>query len=149
MSKTIKNKLKTNKNKTKKQGTGKGLTEIMKLLPNNTPKDIDEISQQINMKLTKGKKKENNKDQISITPESFIINSYSPSINKELVSLKSTTRETLSDCNTKNAFLLKEPIKIKVSNNCYPYYEPKAKQFLLKNLAANKHVNPSKIITPP
>ncbi len=154
MSKTIKIKIKIkgknknknkNKNKTKKQNKrGKGLTEIMKLLPNNTPKAIDEISQQINMELTKGNKI-NNKE---LTPESFIIISYSPSINQELVSLKSTTRETLSECNTKNAFLLKEPIKIKVSNNCYPYYEPKAKQFLLKNLAANKHVNPAKIITP-
>ena len=151
MSKTIKIKNKEkNKNKTKKQKInkrGKGLTEIMKLLPNNTPKAIDEISQQINMELIKGNKT-NNKELTSITPESFIINSYSPSINKELVSLKSTTREPLSDCNTKNAFLLKEPIKIKVANNCYPYYEPKAKQFLLKNLAANKHVNPAKIITP-
>jgi hypothetical protein len=149
MSKTIKIKEKRKKKtKTRKQNKrGKGLTEIMKLLPNNTPKAIDEISQQINMELINknNKTKKNNKEQIM---ESFIINSYSPSINKELVSLKSMKRETLSNCNTKNAFLLKEPIKIKVANNCYFYYEAQAKQFLLKNLAANKHVNPAKIITP-
>lgn len=144
MSKTIKNKRKIIKNKTRNQKRGKGLTEILKYLPNNTPKDIDEISQQINMELLKGN---NNKTTI-LNPESSIINSYSPSINKELVSLKSTIRETLSDCNNKNAFLLKEPIKIKVANNCYLYYEPQAKHFLLKNLSANKHVNPAKIITP-
>lgn len=158
MSKTLKHKPKSKtKTKTKKQclkqdlkqdlnqnKTGKGLTDLVKLLPNNTPKVIDEISQQINMELIK----RHNKELTSITPESFIIKSYSPSINQELVSLKSTTRETLSDCNTKNAFLLKEPIKIKVAKKCYFYYESQAKQFLLKNLAANKHVNPAKIITP-
>ena len=85
MSKTLKHKPKSKtKTKTKKlkqflkqflkqdlnqNKTGKGLTDLVKLLPNNTPKVIDEISQQINMELIKG----HNKELTSITPESFII----------------------------------------------------------------------------
>ena len=135
-SKTYKNKENTRKNrKTRKTSTGKGLS---KMLPNNTPTNVSKISQQI-------------KDEIQETK------SYSPSINELLVPLQSLTRESITDCNAENAFLLKEPIKIGVpynnnnnnnNNKCLYYYEPQAKQFLLKNLAANKHINPNKIITP-
>jgi hypothetical protein len=138
-------------NKTIKQKTdkiGRGLSETNKyiILPNTTPNDINEISQQISLEI------ENKND----TPDSFIIKSYSPSVNQELVSLKSLTRETINDCNTEAAFLLQEPLKIGIHNKikdkskltCYPYYEPEAIHFLLNNLMANKHVNPEKIITP-
>ena len=79
--------------------------------------------------------------------------SYSPSINKELVMLQSIEREKIHDCNNKKAFELKEPLQIGLSGKifgktCVPYYDNKAIQFLLKNLSANKHVNPEKIIPP-
>ena len=79
--------------------------------------------------------------------------SYSPTINKKLVKLQSIKRQQISDCNNKNAFKLKEPLEIGVpgqffGKTCVPYYEPKAVSFLLKNLSANKHIDPDKIITP-
>ena len=58
------------------------------------------------------------------------------------------SRDDLLECNNQKAFNLKEPLKINVSNKCYSYSDPIAKAFLLKNLAANKHVNTDKIITP-
>jgi hypothetical protein len=154
--KTIKQ-ITNKKNKTIKQitnKTGKGLQEMDKytIIPNTTPNAINEISQQIRLEIESKNKNE------SDTPDSFIIKSYSPSVNQELVSLKSLTRETINDCNTEAAFLLQEPLKIGITETepikgksekiCYLYYEPKAKQFLLNNLMANKHVNPDKIITP-
>lgn len=74
--------------------------------------------------------------------------SYSPTINQELVSLKSINRSELLDCNMEKAFKLKEPLKISVKGKCHYYYSPEGKQFLLHNLEANKHVDPSKIIPP-
>ena len=74
--------------------------------------------------------------------------SYSPTINKQLVTLKSIDREDLMECNTEQSFKLKEPLQISVKGKCYYYYAPEARRFLLRNLAANKHINP-KIIVPP
>jgi len=79
--------------------------------------------------------------------------SYSPTINKELVTLKSIPRNYVYDCNNKEAFVLKEPLKIGIpghiyGKNCFLYNSPEAKKFLLKNLAANKHVDPNKIVPP-
>lgn len=128
-------------NKTKKNNKGKG---VSKMLPNNTPANVSKISQQI--------KNEIEESMTMTKNDSLAAASYSPSINSQIDSLNSSTRENIYDCNNKNAFLLKEPVKIGIPNNsnntCHFYYEPQAKQFLLKNLAANKHINPNKIITP-
>ena len=140
MIKTIKNKRTRNKRSNKKRtlkrksGLVKGLG-LSIFLKNNTPKDIDDLSQQINTEL-------NNQDQ------SIIVSSYSPSVNKELVSLKSINKQPLIDCNNTKAFALKEPLEISVNNKCYPYYSSTAKEFLLKNLSANKHID-AKTIVPP
>ncbi len=80
-------------------------------------------------------------------------NSYSPTINNELVTLKSIPRKELLDCNIESAFNLKEPLQIGIQGHfqdkkCFYYYTPEAKKFLLKNLAADKHIDPSKIIPP-
>ena len=132
----IKGTMKTrNKRKTKKTRNtfviAKGI-----FLKSTTPKDVAEISQQINTELT-------NLDQ-------SLILSYSPSINKKLVSLKSISRQQLTNCNTEKAFTSpnKEPLEISINNKCYPYYSRIAKDFLLQNLSANKHVNPKSIIPP-
>lgn len=75
--------------------------------------------------------------------------SYSPSINKHLVTIRSSrSRKSIVKCNNYKAFLLKEPIQINVNGNCYPYTSYVAQHFLLDNLRANKHINPNKIITP-
>ena len=79
--------------------------------------------------------------------------SYSPSINKRLVKLKSIPRSKIHDCNINKAYNLKEPLQIGVpgyiyGKNCYNYNTPEAKQFLLHNLTANKHINPN-IVVPP
>jgi len=79
--------------------------------------------------------------------------SYVPTINNELVSLHSIPREKIRDCNNERAFSLLEPLKIAIPGSmfgkyCYEYSKPEAKKFLLHNLSANKHVDPS-IIVPP
>jgi hypothetical protein len=86
------------------------------------------------------------------TPHS-LHNSYTPTINRKLVTVKTRKRVEIKDCNNKDAFDLKEPLKIAVpgylyGKYCVPYYENTAKKYLLKQLAANKHVDPSKIIPP-
>jgi hypothetical protein len=126
--KTIKNNLKTRKTR-----LAKGLSIFLK---NNNPDDINELSQQIKTDLT-------NLDQ-------SLVSSYSPSINKALVSLKSISRQPISNCNAEKAFSLKnkEPLEISVNNKCYSYSSQTAKEVLLKNLSANKHIDPKNIITP-
>ena len=103
------------------------------LVPSKTPKIIRNISNRIAGKLAS--------------------NSYSPTINNELVSLKSIPRKELLDCNIDAAFHLKEPLQIGIpgklyDKRCFYYYMPEAKKFLLRNLAADKHIIPSKIIPP-
>ena len=123
---TKSNKTNSNKTKTRKQSKGRGL-----FLKTTTPDDIVSLSQQINTNLNSV-----NKD------------SYSPSINNQLVTLKSISRKPLIDCNTNKAFSLKQPLEINIDDKCYPYSSSVAKKFLLKNLSANKHINPKNIITP-
>jgi hypothetical protein len=79
--------------------------------------------------------------------------SYSPTINQELVTLKSIPRNPIYDCNNKKAFDLSEPLKIGVpgyiyGKNCFLYNSPQAKKYLLRNLEANKHINPATIVPP-
>jgi hypothetical protein len=98
------------------------------IIPSVTPFKIRKISSKIDNSLKKG--------------------SYSPTINKQLVTLKSIERNDLMNCNTEEAFRLKEPLQIGIKNKCYYYYTPEAKRFLLHNLAANKHIDSKKIIPP-
>ena len=79
--------------------------------------------------------------------------SYSPTINRDLETLQSIPRQELSDCNIIDAYKLKEPLKIGIPDifndeTCFNYNTPEAKKYLLKNLSANKHVDPEKIIPP-
>jgi hypothetical protein len=104
------------------------------IIPSETPLNVHKISDRIAKKLLKG--------------------SYSPTINKELVTLKSSAREEITGCNLEKAFNDEEPLEIYIDYNndgdgvCIPYNHEDAKEVLLKNLKANKHVDPSKIITP-
>ena len=100
------------------------------IVPINTPLDIRKISYKIADKMKK--------------------NSYTPTINNELVSLKSIEREDLLYCNTNSAFKFKEPLQIGIpgTEKCFNYYTQEAQKFLLKNLSADKHINPKKIIPP-
>jgi hypothetical protein len=76
------------------------------------------------------------------------LSSYSPTINKKLILLKTITRNELLDCNSEKAFQLKESLQIGIANKCFEYSTPEAKKMLLKNLAANKHIDPTKVIPP-
>jgi hypothetical protein len=102
------------------------------IVPTSTPLNIRKVSNKIARKLVPG--------------------SYAPTINQELVTLKSIPRKELLDCNMEAAFKLKEPLQIGVpgisGKKCYNYYTEEAKAFLLRNLAADKHIEPKKIITP-
>lgn len=124
---------KTNKKKVVKRNKTKKRPDAL-LLSHRTPEKIVKISEEIN----------NN---------SLIKSSYSPSINKDLVSLKSVERKEVLNCNNERAFLLKAPLKIGVPNasgkkTCYLYNDPVAKKYMLKNLKANKHVDPNRVVPP-
>jgi hypothetical protein len=91
------------------------------------------------------------------TPKKHLTHSYSPTINQDLITLASIPREDVDSCNLKEAFQLKEPLKIQIPNKryymynneiCKEYFKPEAEEILLANLKANKHVDP-KIIVPP
>jgi hypothetical protein len=65
----------------------------------------------------------------------------------------SIPRKEISDCNIVAAYELKEPLKIGIpgvfyGKTCYNYDTPEAKKFLLRNLSANKHIDPKKIVPP-
>lgn len=84
---------------------------------------------------------------------SFNKESYSPTVNKDLVTLKSIPRKELLDCNTEKAFKLEAPLEIGIpgiinKKSCFKYNTPEAKKFLLRNLAADKHIDPKKIVPP-
>jgi len=119
---------KAKKNLKKKTFKARGLT-----IRNKTPVAVRNISNKIAKK--------------------FSVDSYSPTINKQLVTLKTTSREELLDCNMEDAFDLRAPLQIGIPNKtfgkkCYEYYTPEATQFLLSNLAANKHIDSTKVVPP-
>jgi len=148
MTKTRNNKYKYNQykifNKTKKNRKYNHRQQIYKV-PNLTPYYIDEVSQMISDELNQ---KENPSQGQNVN-----LNSYSPSINKELVLLQSAQRQRVHNCNNINAFKLKAPLQVGLpgriyGKTCVPYNNTKAIKFLLKNLSANKHVNPDNIVPP-
>jgi len=135
-------KTKSHKYNKKKHFKKQRKTKKVYRIPNRTPYYIDEISQIIF-----------NESTNKLLPLENSSASYSPTINQELVLLQSIEREKVHNCNNQKAFDLKEPLEIGLSGKiygktCVPYYDPKAIKFLLKNLAANKHVKPEKIIPP-
>jgi hypothetical protein len=116
-------KTKRKKRKPKYRASKKNIT----ILSNNTPPEILDLSNTVKS------------------------SSYTPTINKNLVSLKTIERKPVFDCNNSRAFALKAPLKIGVSKEkktCYIYSNIRAKKYLLNNLKANKHVNPDIIIPP-
>lgn len=129
--KTKKHRIKKKHNKSKKT----------KRLVNRTPYFINELSQNINEKYLEN------------SLEKKVVKSYSPTVNNELVTLQSVEREKVHNCNNEKAFELKEPLQIGLpgviyGKTCVPYDDEKAVKYLLKNLSANKHVNPEKIVPP-
>jgi hypothetical protein len=124
---------KNNKNKKYKKRTQK-----IHLLKSTTPKNIQYLSSLISNEIDDKAR------------GLFKHSSYTPTINEELVSLKSLARENIMGCNNDRAFELLEPIQIEIpeDNSCVPYYDERAKKLLLHNLSANKHIDVSKIITP-
>jgi hypothetical protein len=160
-SKTKNNKYHTTKNKTKnrmkntvKERKKRRATREAKkvhVLKNTTPKSVQYLSTLISSEIHDASNSKANKAK-GLEPR---YSSYAPTINEELVSLKSITRENIRGCNNERAFELLEPIQIEIKdkdaffgNKCVPYYDENAKDFLLRNLSANKHIDVSKIITP-
>lgn len=132
--------------KTKNRRATTQKTLKIKKLPNKTPPKIDMISHKINDDIYERR-------IIPKAKEGSVVHSYSPTINQQLVTLKSIKRQDMFDCNNNDAFNLNSPLEIGIpgtifGKTCAPYYTEEAKKFLLKNLSANKHVNPNKVITP-
>jgi len=111
------------------------------IVPSSTPLEIRKVSKKISQKLYPPilNKRENG--------------SYAPTINQELVTLKSIPRKELSDCNIEDAYKLNSQLQIGIPGNlygktCFNYNTPEAKKFLLRNLAADKHIDPKKVVPP-
>jgi len=132
MSKSRKHRHKEKRDKRRKRRTIKHHERREIIVPTSTPLNVRKVSNKIARKLVSG--------------------SYAPTINQQLVTLKTIPRNELSDCNIETAFKLKEPLQIGVpglsGKKCYNYYTPEAKAFLLRNLAADKHIDPKKIVPP-
>lgn len=137
------NERKSQKNHKKTMKLDKHKKHHDKIIENKTPQPIQLLSKEIS----------------KFVPEGLIFfnddreKSYAPTINKQLVTLKSIARSSLYDCNNEKAFKFKEPLEISIpgyiyGHNCFKYDSKEAKKFLLRNLSANKHVNANKIITP-
>lgn len=151
-----KTKKKTVKNKNKNKNNNNTKKNIL-YLPNNTLKEVDEISQLINKNVPNTLKPLVKDESVVASGPNPYVNanagvSYAPTINQELVSLKSIIRENIPDCNNDLAFELKEPLKIGKNTSsgvkCYPYTTKEGKDILLKNLSANKHININQIVPP-
>lgn len=141
------NKTKRHKKYRKHKKTRK-IVKKFYMLPNLTPNYINEVSEAIFKEAPQ---------ELPPLANSVLImdnqSSYSPTINKELVMLQSIQREQVLDCNNEKAFELKEALQIGIpgklfGKDCVPYYDKNAIKFLLKNLSANKHVQPDKIVPP-
>ena len=134
MNKTKKQK-KRNQNYTKRRRIQK---PPMYVIPSSTSLEIQHLSNRIAREIPR----------VNAIPSS-----YRPTINFDLVPLKSIPREPLLDCNIKDAFESQVALQIGIpgyiyGKYCHDYNSPEAKRFLLKNLSANKHVNPSNIVPP-
>jgi len=123
--------------------TNKKINKKINKIPSTTPLYLRKVSNKIA-----------NKISFNLFDEQKRINkSYSPTINRKLITLKSIPRQELKDCNIKEAFQLKEPLQIGIpgyiyGKTCFNYNSPEAKKYLLKNLAANKHINVNTIVPP-
>lgn len=140
-------------------------TNRVKTVKNRTPKDVQALSNEIYDEIkTTGNARglfdflNFSKPEVNNQQKQFKIKrrlpSYTPTVNEELVTLKSIPREKLRDCNNTKAFKLKEPLKVAVQDGnffgkkCLPYSSKQAKRILLHNLSANKHIDPSKVVPP-
>lgn len=157
----INKKVNSNKTKTKSKPKPKGTrinnthnNKKFRVFKSKTPRDIQRAS----LIIAKSLKQPNSASGIKNPIQNHVmgfgkVSSYAPTINQDLVTLKSIPREKISDCNNSRAFKLEEPLKIAIpgayyGNNCHKYSTPEAQKFLLHNLSANKHINPD-IIVPP
>lgn len=80
-----------------------------------------------------------------------VLASYMPTINQQLVALKTGKRHTIHTTKCmKNPFSKKnkDTFKLEINGTCYSFFERPAIDFLLHNLAVNKHVDPAVLITP-
>ena len=148
----MKSKTQTRKNYKKRHTKTKKMRN--RIIKSKTPKDIERVSLVIANSLRRHGSAKGIENPIPGHARGYGKKmSYAPTINQQLVSLKSIPREKIEDCNNSNAFKLLEPLKIAIpgkyyGNSCLKYTKPEAKQFLLHNLSANKHINPG-IVVPP
>jgi len=98
-------------------------------------------------KLDKTEKKPEKKT-IKNKKDKSMSRSYRPTINRDLVSLKSIERENVLACNLKEFKKPMVPLKIQIDGECISVFEDRAKQYLLQQLSSNKHLNINKVITP-
>lgn len=130
------------------------MTNKVIMIKSRTPRDVERASLVIADSLIhKHVKTDLAKGVIDPIHGKRVKSSYAPTVNEQLVSLKSIPREKIKDCNNERAFKLMEPLKIAIPGSiygkyCFYYNTPEAKKFLLHNLSANKHIDPSVVVPP-
>jgi hypothetical protein len=140
-------KKKTEKKKTEKKKTEKKKTENI-LIKNNTPKEdilLDKmIERGIKEKVPESLNNQIYFNRISNSNTQSLSRSYSPQINKYLVSISHSPVRKFSLCNYD---LLTINIGTEDKPNCVKYTDKKAREFFLKNLK-NRDVDCSQLIAP-
>ena len=145
--------------KKKNRSYGKTKKRAILTLKSKTPKEVERVSsiiyESLENKRERRVKKRRGQGKGITNPiiGSTRKHSYAPTINEVLVTLQSIPREKIMNCNNDRAFQFMEPLKIAIpgkiyGKTCVEYSTPEAKRFLLRQLSANKHVDPS-IIVPP
>jgi hypothetical protein len=81
----------------------------------------------------------------SLSKQLTSVHSFSPEINKQLLSMKTDIKTDLDDCNTLES---KGIPKIRVDGRCMPFTDETAQEMLLANLSSKDKINCDKIIAP-
>ena len=122
-----------------------------KILPPSRKKLLKKSSKKVSKKISKkSSKKVSKKISGKKSNKLFKIKSYSPSINKKLVSLKNTVAFDLFGCKSRSLEESLLTVNIGTLNKpkCIPYNNKLAVKNLLKNLKASVNLDCSKVVPP-
>jgi len=126
---------------TKKRGRQ---TDKVTVIKNKTPQ-IDRILGNFYNKQTKQQRKPEPLTKKKALDNLDRIVSFSPKVNRQLISMRTVARNTFDDCET---FGSGNP-KIKLKNGkCLPFDNPEVQDYMLTNLSSKTKTNCSKIIAP-
>jgi hypothetical protein len=115
------------------------------IIKSRTPDEDKDLSKEIYNDLKKSKPKEGKPNKgmeqvVDDTKQLSLIKSFSPAINRQLVSLKSIAPENILGC--------EDLLQVKIGKKCVGSTSKQAQQKLLHNLRSSKHLDCSRFIAP-